>query len=134
MLGNELTLTGVRRYGRDVTAAAAQHDPGPGRPPFADATPAQVRAALIPEDAEAFDRSWRRAMGKATEMLDLAEVHRVLEAWRRTAWLTTAQGPEGYRRMLADADERLRTGTLPPGSVSLDEIKASIAHRLAAEQ
>jgi hypothetical protein len=72
-------------------------------------------------------------MGEATEMLDLAEVHRVLEAWRRTAWVTAAQGPEGYRRMLADADERLRTGELRPGSVSLDEVKAIIAQRLAAE-
>jgi hypothetical protein len=73
-------------------------------------------------------------MDEATEMLDLAEVYRVLEAWRRTAWLTATQGPEGYRRMVADAEERLRTGELPPGSVSQDEIKALIAQRLAAEK
>ncbi|MGH3823345.1 MAG: DUF6247 family protein, partial [Pseudonocardiaceae bacterium] len=51
-----------------VTAAAI---PGPrhGRsgPSFCDATPAEVRAALIPEEAAEFDQQWREVMATATE-------------------------------------------------------------------
>ena len=54
-----------------TTAAASGPEPGRGRPPFADASPAQVRAALIPEDLAEFDRQWRSAMATATETLDL---------------------------------------------------------------
>lgn len=45
-------------------------------------------------------------MAEATESLDLAEVHAALEAWRRTAFVTAAQGQDSYRRMLAVAHER----------------------------
>lgn len=38
-----------------VTAAAAGPPPEPRRPLFADASPAQVRAALMPEEAAEFD-------------------------------------------------------------------------------
>lgn len=115
-----LRVVPLRRRGSGslfgVTAAAA--DPvGPMGRPFADATPAQIRAALIPEDAEAFDRHWRALMLRATERLDLTEVHEALEAWRQTAMVTSATGVEGYRRMLRTAEERLRTGERAPGAV-----------------
>jgi len=86
----------------------------PGGPLFADASRAQVRAALVPEDVAEFDRQWRAVMTTATETLDLTSVHRALESWRRIAWLTQANGPDGYRRMLARAERTLRTGELPP--------------------
>lgn len=122
---------GPTGYGVRVTAAAASRpEPGLDRPPFADASPAQVRAVLIPEDAAEFDRQWQRVMATATQTLDLTGVHRTLESWRRVAWLTTANGPEKYRQMLARAEHTLRTGELPPDSVPLDEIKAMIAERL----
>jgi uncharacterized protein DUF6247 len=35
-----------------------------------DATPAEVRAALIPEEAAGFDQQWREVMARATETLD----------------------------------------------------------------
>jgi len=58
--------------------------PGPrnGRsaPSFSDATPAEVRAALIPEEAAEFDQQWREVMGRATETLDLSEVLATLES------------------------------------------------------
>jgi len=114
-----------------VTAAAASGpEPGAGRPPFTDASPAQVRAALIPEDIPEFDRQWRAVMATATETLDLTGVHRTLESWRRIAWLTTANGSDGYRRLLARAARTLRTGELPPDSVPLDQVKTLIAERL----
>ncbi|MGH8966687.1 MAG: DUF6247 family protein, partial [Actinomycetes bacterium] len=56
-----------------------------GRPPLADASPAQVRAALIPEEAAEFDQQWREVMARATETLDLSEVLATLESWRRVA-------------------------------------------------
>jgi hypothetical protein len=108
-----------------MTAAAAQ-GPGSGRPPFADASPAQVRAALIPEGVSVFDRQWRAVMAAATESLDLSDVHRTLETWRRVAWLTTARGHDGYRRLLADAERRTRTGERAPGAVSWDELRAQL--------
>jgi hypothetical protein len=110
-----------------MTAAAAQvPEPGQARPPFADATPAQVRAALVPEDVEAFDTQWREAMASATESLDLSVVYRTLESWRRVAWLTTARGHDGYRRLLADAERRTRTGERAPGAVSWDELRVQL--------
>ncbi|MGH3602675.1 MAG: DUF6247 family protein, partial [Pseudonocardiaceae bacterium] len=73
-----------------MTTAAA---PGPwhGRsgPSFSDVTPAEVRAALIPEEAAEFDQQWRDVMASATETLDLSEVLATLDSWRRVARLTT---------------------------------------------
>lgn len=69
-------------------------------------------------------------MAAATESLDLSGVHRTLESWRRIAWLTSAHGHDAYRRLLAGAQERSRTGERAPGSVSLDQVKALIAERL----
>ncbi|MGH8575289.1 MAG: DUF6247 family protein [Gammaproteobacteria bacterium] len=83
-----------------VTAAAAP-GPQPGRSglPFSVATPAEVRAALIPEEATQFDQQWREVMARAIERLDLAEVLETLESWRRVARLTAAAGPEAHRAM-----------------------------------
>jgi len=113
-----------------TAAATSGPESDAGGPPFEDASPARVRAALIPEDVAEFDRQWREAMAAATETLDLTAVHQTLESWRRIAWLTTANGPDGYRRILVRAEQTLRTGELPPGSVPLDQVKALIAERL----
>jgi len=110
--------------------AAPDVQPDTSRPPFADASPAQVRAALVPEDVVRFDQQWRDAMATATEALDLTVVHELLDSWRRVAWLTAARGHEGYRRILARAEETLRTREVPPGAVSLEEIRLLIARRL----
>jgi Family of unknown function (DUF6247) len=97
-----------------VTAAAA---PGPGhgrsRPSFSDATPAEVRAALIPEEAAEFDQQWREVMAAATESLDLSEVLATLESWRRVARLTVVAGPEAHRTMYRRAAARLAGEDIP---------------------
>jgi hypothetical protein len=85
---------------------------------------------LSPGDAAEFDRQWRAVMVKATESLDLSDVHRTLTAWRRIAWLTAVRGPDAYRRILATAEERTRTGTADPDEVSIEQVKALIAERL----
>ena len=119
----------MRSY-RCAVTAAAEVQPEPSGHPFAEASPAQVRAALVPEDVVRFDRQWRAAMATATEALDLAGVRMVLASWRRVAWLTAVNGPEGYRAILARAEETLRTGEEPPGAVSLEEIRLLIARGL----
>jgi hypothetical protein len=92
----------------DVTAAATPR-PRHGRsgPSFSDATPAEVRAALIPEEAAEFDQQWREVMARATETLDLAEVLATLESWRRVARLTAVTGPKAHRAMYGRAAARL---------------------------
>jgi len=111
-----------------VTAAAAG-PADPGRPPFADASPARIRDALTVEDAAAFDRQWRRLMQRATERLDLTEVHEALEAWRRVAWVTSTHGPDVYRSILASARTRLQTGERAPGAVPWAQLKAELGLR-----
>jgi Family of unknown function (DUF6247) len=108
-----------------VTAVSAG-SPQPGRPPFIDATPAQIRDALTPEDVTEFDRQWREVMNQATDRLDLSEVHEVLESWRRIAWLTVVRGPQGYRRTMAAAKQRLRTGERGAGSVPWHQLKTEL--------
>jgi uncharacterized protein DUF6247 len=106
--------------------ATADSAPAPDRPPFADASPAQVRAALLPEDAAEFDRQWQDVMARATRELDLTEVHRTLDTWRRVAWVTTATGHERYRAVLTSAEERLRTGERHPRAMAWNHLKAEL--------
>jgi hypothetical protein len=100
--------------------------PAPGRPPFADASPAQVRAALPPEEAARFDRQWQDVMARATRELDLTDVHRVLDTWRRVAWVAAATGHERYRVALAAAEERLRTGERHPRAVPWNQLRVEL--------
>lgn len=79
-----------------MTAAAT-------RPPFADASPAEIRATLIPEEQPEFDREYRRAFQAAAETFSLEELDKTLESWRRIAWMCT--DPGRYRRMWRRAAE-----------------------------
>lgn len=101
---------------------AAAEEPA-GRAPFAGASPSQIRDALTPEDAESFERHWRSLMLRAVDTLDLTELSEALDAWRRTAWLTTDLGHDAYRALLADAGERARTGERMAGAVSWAELR-----------
>ncbi len=74
----------------------------------------------------AFDRQWRSLMARATERLDLTEVHEALEAWRRVAWVASAHGPESYRRTLASAQERRQSGERAPGALPWEHLKAEL--------
>lgn len=97
---------------------------------FKDASPREVRAALVPEEQPEFDRQWREALKHAADSLDLTEVHDCLDSWRRRATTTNYLGHDGYRNLLARAERILRTGEPEPGSVPLEDIKALIAERL----
>ncbi len=65
-------------------------------------------------------------MQRATDELDLTEVHEALESWRRVAWVTAAHGPDLYRKTLASAEQRLRKGDRADGAVSWDQLKAEL--------
>lgn len=108
-----------------MTAAAAGAAAPDGRP-FANATPAQIRAALTEEDAASFDEHWRTLMQRATDQLDLTELHQALDNWRLTAWATSATGPEQYRRTLRAAEQRLHTGERAPGAVPWAQLAAEL--------
>ena len=114
-------------YGGRMTAAAAYPDPPPRRrPPFADASPAEVRAALIPEEAAEFDQAWRQVTADvAAGRRDHAAVQRVLDSWRRIAWTTTANGPDSHRRMYRQAAASL-TGHEIPADEPLRQTKARL--------
>jgi hypothetical protein len=119
------------RYGIGMTSAPWA-SPGPRSSGLSDAPPAVVRAALLPEDVARFDEQWRAAMAAATDSLDLTEVFLLLESWRRVARLTVGLGPDGYRRMLDDAEERLNTGAMPADPVSAEQVRFRLAARIAA--
>lgn len=108
-------------------SAALTPEPRHGEvgPSFAEASPADVHAALIPEEAAEFEREWRAVMAKATETLDLSEVLETLESWRLVAQLTAAAGPEQHRAMYRRAAGRL-TGEDVPANESLARTKARL--------
>ncbi len=81
--------------------------------PFADASPSEIRTALIPEEQPQFDQQYRDALREAAETYNLAGLIEVLEAWRHVAWMTTAGGAEAHRRMLRTAAARLSGEHIP---------------------
>ena len=117
---------GVATTVGQVTAAADVDPVEPGRVPFADASPARVREALTAEDRAAFDQQWRVLMARATERLDLSEVQEALRGWRQVAWVTSAHGPEVYRRTLASAQQRLQSGDRAAGALPWAQLKAEM--------
>jgi hypothetical protein len=116
----------------EAVTAAAEARAHPEEPGLLDAPPAVIRAALVPEDVERFDQQWRSTMAAAIESLDLFDVQRFLERWRRTARLTVGLGHDGYRRMLREADHRLRTGEMPDNPMPIEEVRLRLAERIAA--
>ena len=109
-----------------MTAAASPHPPEGGRRrTWRDATPAEVRAALVPESVTEFDRQWRAALAAAAESYDLSTVHACLDAWRRVARVTAAAGgAEGYRRLRGRAVEALERET--PAAAPWREVRAEL--------
>ena len=106
----EARLTGQHTdvgYRGEVTASA------PRPQDFRDASPREIRDALIPEEAAEFDQQWQASMAKATETLDLSGVLEALECWRRIAMMTAAHGHEAHRQMLRRAAERFSGEAIP---------------------
>lgn len=110
-------------YGVYMSAEAIEQ---PRPSDFRDASPREIRAALIPEEQVDFDVTWRAAMTKAAETMELTEVFETLQSWRHHAMITEELGHSGYRRWLAEAEQRARAGESPPGSVPWSQLKAEL--------
>jgi hypothetical protein len=98
--------------------------------PFAEMSPADIRAGLVPEEQLEFDQAWRAACLEAAETFDLTIVRTTLEVYGAHAMVVKHDGADGYRELMARAAERLRTGAEPTGGMSGEEMLALIQERL----
>jgi hypothetical protein len=100
-----------------VTAAVA-HPP----PPEAEKTPEAIRAALLPEERDAFDADCRHTLGKTAAESSLEPVRSVIEQWWRIATVTR-HNPAAHRRMLRHIDQTQGTGQAPGRLHTWDELQ-----------
>ncbi len=79
--------------------------------PLPGAKPREIRAALLPEYRDEFDRDYQEALNEAGRTLDLEGIHDTLEHWRMRSWIT--RDKQEHRRVVRRAVELL-TGQEPP--------------------
>jgi hypothetical protein len=94
--------------------------PRTGDPLLPGATPAAIREALLTEDRAEFDAAYQGALTQARESLDLAELFKTLERWRRLALLQ--RDPARFSAVVRGAAERL-AGDPTPGDEPLGETR-----------
>lgn len=86
-----------------MTASASTRPGSAGASLAEGASPATIRAALLPEDRDAFDQSYWEASERAKREYDVTPVHSTLENWRRQAIAQSDR--DGFRRMVRRAAE-----------------------------
>lgn len=86
--------------------------------------PATIRAALLAEEREEFDRDYRAALAAAADSLDLTGLLDMLEHWRCRAIVSA--DPTAYRNGLRHAAQLLSGEDVPE-----DESLAATKDRLA---
>lgn len=102
--------------------SAHAEDPTPRRHPLAPgASPAAIRAALLPEDRGVFDDAYAAALDEARTTLDLAALLDLVESWRRVAAL---QADRSRFERVARRTAELRTGEPVPAGEPLSTIRA----------
>ena len=95
-----------------MTAAwSYSEQPSGGDPLRPGAAPAAIRAALLEEDRPRFDAAYEQALGIARESLELTELFRCLEHWRRLALLQ--RDPDRFASIARRAAERLTGDPVP---------------------
>ncbi len=99
------------------TTYAYDERPEAGHPLRPGAAPHAIRAHLLPEDRDEFEVEYRRALFEARESLDLTELFKMLEHWRRMALMQ--RDSANYRRVVRRAAELL-TGEASPEDEPLD--------------
>jgi hypothetical protein len=104
-------------------AATYAYDENPrhGHPLLPGAAPHAIRASLLPEDRPRFDAAYEQALTAARESLDLTDLFKTLEQWRRTALLQS--DPARFRRVVRRAAELL-TGEPSPDDEPLAVTRA----------
>lgn len=99
----------------------SQESPAGGHPLRPGASPGSIRAALITdEDRAEFDTDYEQALAEARQSLDLAELFKTLEQWRRIAVLHS--DPDNFRRV-AHRTAELLTGQFVPDDEPLAVIR-----------
>lgn len=106
-----------------VTASwSFDEQPRIGDPLLPGAAPAAIRDALLPDDRAAFETAYQQALTRARDELDLTELFKVHEHWRRLALLQ--RDPTRFVSIARRAAERL-TGV----PMAEDEPLAQTRHR-----
>ncbi len=109
------------RYGGPVSASwSLDEQPRTGDPLLPGAAPSAIRDALAPDDRVSFDRGYRLALVQARESLDLTELFRTLEQWRRLALLQ--RDPGRFASVVRRAAERM-TGEPVPEDEPVDRTR-----------
>lgn len=108
-----------------ASPAAPVPDPAPGPPP---SDPRAIRASLTPALGAEFDREWDIVLERAKQSKDLAGVHDLLGKWRHIAYREMCE-PGSHDRMLAKAEQILRTGS-NPDAASFEDMQGAIRQRL----
>ena len=98
--------------------------------PYATASPAELREAILPEERDRFDRGYREALDAARDTLRLDELESFLAHWRLNARLVNHNGHDHWRGVL-DLARRIQAGERFP-TISGDEMRRQIAERLVA--
>lgn len=98
--------------------------------PFADASPTEIREAILPEDRAEFERQYHEALNVAARTYNLGALEKMSTSWRLTARQLTAIGPEAWRKILAKAQHTLRTGERPADMVPMEEMDRRLVTRL----
>lgn len=112
------------RYGERVTAQwSFDEQPRTGDPLLPGATPAAIRDALLPEDQPAFDTAYQDALAQARDRLELTELFKTLEHWRRLALLQ--RDPARFTSIIHRAAERL-TGEAVPDDEPLTQTRRRV--------
>ena len=99
-------------YGVTMVATYAyDEEPSVGHPLLPGASPQAIRTHLLPEDRPDFDADYERALTAARDSLDLTDLFKTLEQWRRRALLQS--DPTDFQRVARRAAELL-TGEPSP--------------------
>lgn len=106
-------------------SVAGEPQPMPAAPTLPDGSAtATIRAALLAEEREEFERDYRAALAAAADSLDLTALLDVLEHWRLRAIVSV--DPAAYREGLRRAARLLSGEDIPEG-----ESLATVKDRLA---
>ncbi len=104
---------------------AFDEQPQQGHPLRPGASPHDIRVALLPEDRELFDNAYAQALVEARQSLDLTELFKVLEQWRRTAVLQSDRS--AFRHAVRRAAELLTGEAVPEDEpLSVTRVKAGM--------
>jgi hypothetical protein len=104
-------------YGVTMAATyACDENPRQGHPLLPGAAPSAIRANLLSEDLPRFDADYEQALASARESLDLTDLFKTLEQWRRIALLQS--NPANFRQITRRAAELL-TGNPSPEDEAL---------------